>query len=669
MSDPQNYPNLQDQNSAYNDANIIDKTFKEKTLYEIPNFKSQEEILHYLDSLQSDYNNTGNEIVPDDVFESLVKYYESVSGKEYRRIGAKSDEKTEKLPVPMASLDKVKDSKSQKENETFQKFLRLYDDDLVFLNKMDGISLEIEFKKTENGMNISIWKRGDGEKGPNVSYIKKYLNLPKVDMNMLIRGELIIKNDVFASMNEYLISKGNKAKNSRSVANAATKADMDPYIVSSCTFSPFFIFECDTYPNLKISQQQQLLKHLGFDTSYMTIIPKNQKSEITIDYTQKYFKWRREIENYRLDGIVVYHDIIPEPTIENNNPEYALAVKEDTTAITKVINNLWNMTSKDGYLNPVTLIEPVEILGSTISSITGHNARILVKNGIGPGAIIIVGLGGDAIPECYGVIQPSIVFGPEIPYEWNSNGVELRVINHEKYPQVQCCKIKYFLDCLGIKKWGLLTIWKLYNGGYRTIGKIIRTTVEELMTVSGVQYDGAFGLHEELQKALSNVTISKIMAGSCIFGEGLGEGIADKFITYFPNWRVLSPSYEEILSKKDFGPVRARMFSSNLDKFKEWLDEHPELSGITVEKIKKNALLQGYVFTFTGFTDNISKDVIESYSGKVLDDWRSDVTVVVALNVNSNSKKTNKARESNGRVKLLSKTDFSNWLSKLQTEN
>lgn len=662
--------------SNYNNYNItqnFDISENNKDVeYQIPNFQSTDEMLNYLDYLQTEYNNTGNEIIPDEVFDSLVKYYERISGREFKRIGAKSDEKTEVLPGKMASIDKVKDPKSAKERDILLKFLSLHDTDMVLLNKMDGISLEIQFKVVNGHVDISIWKRGDGDRGPNVSYIKKYLNLPQINFNMLIRGELIVKNDAFNNMNTYLVSKGNKAKNSRSVANAATKADMDPYIISNCTFSPFFIYETDdpnnpgTKLNLKMSEQINFLKSLGFDTSYMTIVSKENKIQLTIDYVQRYFKWRRETENYRLDGIVIYHDIVPPPITENVNPEYALAVKEDSTAITTVIDNVWNMTSKDGYFNPVTLIEPVEVLGSTISAVTGHNARMLVKNGIGPGAIIVVGLGGDAIPEFYSVIKPAIVYGPAIPFEWNPNGVELRVLNPNSYPQVQCCKIKYFLNCLDIKKWGLLTIWKLYNGGYRTIGKIIRTTIEELMTVSGVQYDGAVGLHDELQKALSKVTIPKIMAGSCIFGEGLGEGIADKFITYFPNWRVLTPSYEEILSKKDFGPARAKMFSMCLDLFKDWLDEHPELEGITVEKVKKSAVLQGHVFTFTGFTDNIARETIESYSGKVLDDWRSDVTVVVALNVNSNSKKTNKARESGGRVVLISRNDFNKWLSELQ---
>ena len=404
-------------------------------------------------------------------------------------------------------------------------------------------------------------------------------------------------------------------------------------------------------------------KHLGFATSPHIIV---DKSVVTLNYSQQYFRYRRGISGYRMDGVVPYFNIIPEPPSENANPNYAIAIKEDTTAITRVINNNWNLSSKDGYLTPVTMIEPVEILGSTISSVTGHNARIIVDGGIGPGAMIIVGLGGDAIPECYGVIKPAPVYAPDISCEWNSSDVELRVLNPERYPQVHCCRIKYFLDCLDVKKWGLLTIWKLYNAGFRNVGKIIRTTVQQLIESGACQYDGATGLYEELQKGISKVTVPKIMAGSCIFGEGLGEGIADKFITNFPDWRIMTPSYQEILSKKDFGPARATMFSTKLDIFKDWLTQHPELEGFTIQKVLKNNVLQGQVFTFTGFTDDISKGHIESFGGKVLDDWRSDVTVVVASNVNSNSKKTNKARESGGKTHLMSRNDFNNWLSQIR---
>ncbi len=186
------------------------------------------------------------------------------------------------------------------------------------------------------------------------------------------------------------------------------------------------------------------------------------------------------------------------------------------------------------------------------------------------------------------------------------------------------------------------------------------------MEADGIQYDGAKGLYDELQEGISKVTIAKLMSGSCIFGESIGETLCNKFIENFPNWKIMTPSYSEILTKKDFGPARAILFSTRLDKFKEWLYDHPELSGITIQKVIKNNCLQDYVFTFTGFTDKIATSTIESYGGKVLEKFRSDVTIVVAKDITKETDKTKAAKNSNGKTTLISQYDFDNWLSKVR---
>jgi len=652
-----------DYKSTINSNAIEQKINTNGLQFSLDNIKSIEELKIYLNYLQEVYNNTGQEIVSDETFDSLVTYYEKMSGLEYKVIGAKPRDKAEPLPRPAPSLDKAKGVSGKKD---YQRFYDRYENDITYLDKLDGISLEIEWKVINGQIKINIWKRGDGELGPNVSHIANFLKLPPINFNFLIRGELCMSDKVFDSLNDYLLSSGKKAKNSRSVVNGATnKIDSDGVVISNCTFIAFFIYDYPNYSPMTIVQMLDIFKQLGFTTcSYITV----PKSVASFEYGIRYLKERREKTEYRIDGVVAYFNIPLSYPTENENPNYAIAVKEDSMAITKVICNNWNLTSKDGYLTPVVMIEPVEILGSIVSYITMHNARMVIDNKVDKGAIIIVGLGGDVIPRFYETITPApILYAPIIPTEWNERGVELRAINADQYVQVKCCKIKYFLSCLGVKKWGLITIWKLYHGGFTTIGKIIRTNIQQLMEADGVKYDGALGLYDELQKGIKKVTVPKIMAGSCIFGEGLGDGIAEKFITNFPNWKIATPSYEEILTKKDFGPARAKMFSTKLDQFKDWLNDHPELEGITIEKVRKNNMLQGYVFIFTGFTDNVANADIKSYGGIVKEKhWTNDVNVVVASNVNKKSDKSDKARESNGRIRLISREDLMRWLTQIR---
>jgi len=626
-------------------------------------FKSPENLREYLDFLQESYNNTGNELVPDETFDAYVVYYETISGKKYDEIGAKSKDVTEKLPFYMPSLNKAKGITG---NKDFNKFLEQYSDveDLYLMDKEDGLAVEIEWKITNDKMNITIWKRGDGEMAPNISHIIPYIKLPPIDFDLNIRGELIMYDKVFDDLNQYLVSKGNKAKNSRNIVSSATKIDTDPVVISNCTFIPFHIHECEKHPGMKLSDQLKFFKHYNFtDSPYISV----KRDVCTFGDCVNYLNKRRTVAKNRIDGVVVYFDIPMGAPGENKNPDYAIAIKQDSVAIATVIGVHWNMTSKDGYLTPVADIIPVNIIGSTVSTLTCHNGKMIFDNKIGPGATILMGMGGDVIPRFYETIKPAdVTYGPNIPYTWCENYVKVIALNYESYPQVHCCKIKYFLDCLGIKKWGLLTIFKLYKAGFTNIGKIIRASIEDIMVTDGVLYDGAFGLHEELQKGISKASLPKIMAGSGVFGGGISMGIAEKFIEEFPTWKIMSPSYEEILSKNGFGPTRAKLFAIKIDKFKDWIQEHPELEGLTIEKVRENNVLQGQVFTFTGFTDEVATSDIEKYGGKVLKKFRSDVTYVAAKNVNSSTDKTAGALKSGGKIKLISQVELIAWLAQIR---
>ena len=615
-----------------------------------------------LDYYQEMYNNTGEEIISDAEFDAMVRYYEDLTGQEYKPIGAKSREETVKLPRFCPSLDKIKDKNPERE---LANFLSRYNANLLDLDKYDGVSLEVQYKDGK----LTMYKRGDGEDGTDCSFIQNYLPFPQLPFDVLIRGELQMYEHVLEEIKPYLLSKGNKATNTRSVVNGCTsRVNHDGFVISKCFFVPYSIYELpknDTYGfpggDILMSTQLELLKQWGF---YVPEYIRLTKEQCTIPFLRQYLKKRREEVKYRIDGTVLIFDIPCSYPEENKNPKHAVAIKEDLVKFTYVRGCNWNLTSKDGYMTPVIYVDPITII-TTVNEITLSNARMIYNNQLGEGDYIAVTQGGDIIPKFLWVQTPAknkIIFSPSIPYKWNLNskgeGVEIMVLNPENYPQVQCAKIKYFLDVLKIKKWGLLTIWKLYHAGLTNIGKIIRVTPQQLMGITdleeksttGIQERGAAGLIEELQKGIKNVTLPKIMAGSCIFGEGIGEGIMEKFIKEFPSWRNVRVTYEEILSKKDFGPSRARIIADNLENFKNWLNQLPELEGNFITTIVKNNVLEGYTFAFTGFTDDVIVQEIKSYGGNWLDRIRSDVNVVVAKDVNKSSDKQQYALNSNGKI-------------------
>ena len=609
-----------------------------------------------LDYYQKTYNN-GESEVDDEYFDSLVKYYESVSGVEYKPIGAKSDEEEVPLPIPTASLDKLKDAKAV---DDLRSFLSRYDcNELVCMDKDDGISVVCEYK---NGI-LKCQKRGDGVVAPDISFIQQYVQFPSLSFNAIIRGELMLYESVFEEIKPTLIANGKKANNSRNVVSGAcSRVNPDAFILSKCVFLPYaFYIEGQQYTQ---TQQLEYLRQYGFTIfPYITLT----KEQINMESLFQYLEQRRKESPYRIDGTVLYFNIPISAPTENCNPHHAIAVKKDTVKFTYVRDCIWNITSKDGYLTPVIQIDPTLII-TTVTNITLNNGRMIYNNKIGRGAYIAITQGGDVIPKFLFTITPGEnIFCPSVPYHWNPNGVEILVDNPDNYPQIRCNKLKYFLDCLDVKEWGLTTILKLYNVGITNLGKLIRVKVSELMAADGIQEKGATRLLDELNKGIKNATMAKIMAGSCFFGEGIGKGTMEKFINQFPTWKYTTITYENILSKRDFGPVKARVIAENLPRFIEWLNGIPELEGLSIETVIESQVFNGYTFIFTGFTDDVLSQEIRKNGGIVKEDhWVNAVNVVVCKDYNSNSDKIKRAKNSGGSILLISKIDLENRLRQIR---
>ena len=54
-----------------------------------------------------------------------------------------------------------------------------------------------------------------------------------------------------------------------------------------------------------------------------------------------------------------------------------------------VLKVQWNIT-KDKYIQPVVIFDPVEINGVSIEKATGINAKFIKENKIGPGSKLVI---------------------------------------------------------------------------------------------------------------------------------------------------------------------------------------------------------------------------------------------------------------------------------------
>lgn len=607
--------------------------------------------------------------ISDEEFDALEIKYQYLTGEKYTQNTADEDG-DEPLPFPCGSQDKVKDLTGDK---VLQNFLSRYKADEVIMDKYDGITIVVEY----TGSSIKCWKKKNSFKGPRVDYITHYANFPQLPYRMLLRGELIIDDNDFTAMKPYLESIGMKASHSRNIVNAATaRVNPNTKILPYCKFIPYSMYITQDQPDYGISarpytqvEQLEILKQLGF-TPAPYVVYKNE--QINREMLLQYLSYRKENAGYRIDGTILCANIPTSIPTSPEDPDYSVAIKKDTVKFTKVIGCDFSFESKDGRLVPVLIVEKTVVI-TEVTNITMYNGKQLYKSGITKGATIAITQGGDIIPKFLWLVEPGdgVNFQPGISWHFNKTGTEMIADNAESYPQVRCAKMKHFLEMIDVKEWGLSTIWKLYHMGMTDIGKLIYVTPQQILScnIDGIAEKSANNLVHELHRGIQNCNWAKVMAGSGFFDTGLAESMMQKFIDAFPNWRCSQVSYEEIINVVGFGSIRANQIIAGLPEFQKWLNTVPDFEAAIPKPkkvvIKSNAL-SGKVFYFTGDKNLMLQQEIISCGGNVEENMTKIVNVVVRKDVSFSSAKTDKAKNSNGAISLITIAELDTYLRQLR---
>jgi NAD-dependent DNA ligase len=218
-----------------------------------------------------------------------------------------------------------------------------------------------------------LYTRGKATHGMDISYMIPYLELPS-RKDVTLRGELLIREALFNQKYSAVY------KNSRNmVAGVVNSKKREPEKWADLDFVAYEVIVPEMKPSVQMSWLQE--------NNVVTVL--NQTvGEISNDLLSELLvEWRSNYE-YTIDGIIVNDDKI-HPR-RNKNPDHAFAFKMvlgDQVAEVKVLDVIYT-ASKDGYLNPVVRVEPVDIRGVTIEFATANNAKFIKDNKIGVGAII-----------------------------------------------------------------------------------------------------------------------------------------------------------------------------------------------------------------------------------------------------------------------------------------
>lgn len=586
-----------------------------------------EGIVKKLKKYDKAYHTMGKPLVSDDEYDLLKQNLEDIDpDNKYltESIGAPINKIKKTLPYPLASLDKKKDSKQ------IEKWISKYPNGPYTLSdKLDGISALYLPKSNQ------LFTRGDGLIGSDISHILKYIqHIPTQVTNdvIAVRGELLISKDDWQKIK----SVGSNARNV--VAGLANAKSPNIEILKHVQFIAYSLLE----PVIEHNKSLKMLEKAEFKTVFFEI-----SQNINVETLSEFLIKRKNNSEFEVDGIVASDSSIPYQNNTNKNPEFAFAFKSILTqksAEVIVKNIVWNV-SKDGLYKPTIEFDPVVIDNVVIKKTTGFNAAYIRDNNIGLASRLIIIRSGDVIPYIKEVKTSGTKnLFPE-KYVWDENGIDIlsETTDNTKV-------ILHFMKTLEIKHVAQGTIQKLYEAGFDTIIKFVNITKDEIMKIDGFQSKSADNIIESL-KNISKAPIEKIMAGSNIFGRGLGIKKLKSIIDKFPDIITKKYSIQDIQSVDGIGSISAQHFLSHIDEFIIfWNDLNIPMPINTNDNKRIDKTI-----VFTGFRDKNLQSQIENLGGVVSDTVTNKTKLVITKSI-EDSAKIQKAKKLD--IPIILKDDF-----------
>eukprot|EP00960_Hanusia_phi_P053861 762478-Hanusia_phi.AAC.12 len=583
------------------------------------------------------YHTLGTPLVSDAEYDALKDALRDADPKNsyFKRVGA-DDDNAVTLPHYMGSLDKIKDTP-----DVLAKWVKKFPGDYIVSDKLDGVSALLHI----NNASVQLFTRGNGIKGRNITHI--LTQIQGIPRNIINQGDMAVRGELIIPKNEWKASYGSNARNV--VAGLVNAKIMNKTVLKHIHFVAYDF----VHPRETIKDAFKKMKDMGFETAFN----KNQKN-LSVPLLVELLQERKTTSNYEIDGIVVIDNSKKHNIKAGENPKYGFAFKslhlhEQVEVTVREVE--WNV-SKDGFLKPRVLFDPVALDGVSISAATGFNAEYISSNKIGRGAKIAIIRSGGVIPKIERVILPAANGAdmPDVPYDWNDTHIDVMIKQTEENKEQRLKEIQHFMTSLEIDKVAQGTIKKLYDAGFTTIPMLINMKKDDIVQIPGFKDKSADTVIASL-KTIKSKPMELLMVASNIFGRGLGkkkiESIYNTFRnnldSHIINNKALTINKDNIKTVEGIGEVTAKNFMNGLQEFKTFylsLDiSKTEQQEAKVVQVVKTNKLKNMVAVFTGFRDATIKEFIESNGGKIGSSVTKSTTLVIAKDPENESGSVKKA--------------------------
>lgn len=634
-----------------------------------------EELRNILRFHETNYYVHNNPLISDGEYDKLYHYLEQYEIKHpeqitldspTQRVGSGLNDEFLKVQhlVPMLSLQ---NSYNEEDLYDWDKRVRelLKDDNVEYCiePKFDGASISLIYNddKLERGAT-----RGDGETGDDITAnIKRIRSIPlhapisNYGIEQLeIRGEVLMNKNNFNFFNEKQLEAGLPLLANPRNASAGTLRMKDPAEVGRRNLEAFVYHV--SYLGLKpqIDLKEELKTHSGllkmlWDLGFRSPLKEMKVFtgiEKVIEHINSYENLRDTLP-YEIDGMVIKVNNIAlqeQLGMTSHHPRWAIAFKFKARQATSKLLAVTYQVGRTGAVTPVAKIEPVQVGGVTVSSISIHNADYIVEKDLRIGDSILIERSGDVIPQIVKAnielrdgTEKKIVYPTHCPvcndklYRPEEEAV-WRCVNINCPAQV-VEKIIHFVskDAMDIKNFGEANVRKFFELGLlKDIPGIYTLNFDEIRGLEGVGEKTITNLITAIEQSKSQPLHRLIYAlGIRYVGETTAKTLAQSVRNIMD---LQGLSEEQLMQMDDVGiKVAQSIFSffENEDNIK--MIKHLEELGVKMENKKgetQSGNLNGQTFLFTG-TLNMKRDdaeaMVEGQGGKILNTVSSKLNYLV----------------------------------------
>ncbi|MEP7269157.1 MAG: NAD-dependent DNA ligase LigA [Saprospiraceae bacterium] len=554
--------------------------------------------------------------------------------------------------IPMLSLANSYDEKDLVEfDKQVKKLCKLSAEEKIEYcvePKYDGGSIALVY---ENDLLKRAATRGNGIQGEEMTANAKTIrSIPlKVAFNKMgiskaeLRGEALIRKDSFKKINVQRIEEGFATfANARNAATGGLRTK-DPQETAKRGIEAV-VYQVGYLEDLKGNKIDKFESHaegihalesLGFKVPTIEFKVCLGIQEV-VDFCHLWQE-KRDTFYYEIDGMVVKVNAVAlqeKCGYTTHHPRWAIAFKFQAKQATSKLIHVEYQVGKVGTITPVAKLEPVQVGGVTVSSVSLHNEDFIKAKDLYLGDMVIVERSGDVIPYIVKSL-PEYRIGAEVKIEFPSHcpigaekGKHVKLIREADQafwicPDCQCGAQdleKYIFhvskQAMDIDGFGPSIMEKFVDLGWiKSLADIYNLDFDKISRLEGFGAKSATKLKDSIEKTKKN-PIQRLLHSLSIhhMGKRASQLIAEKvnYVLDLKDWQE-----HDFTAINEIGPVVTKNIMNwfanekNIQTLREMEAAGVNMFQTTEDKpkmISSHAPLTGKSILFTGSLSKMTRE-------------------------------------------------------------